>query len=334
MPHRGFRRAERVEGPRQQFERDTCWLEGDALWCTTGHDSAPEQVLDRVEEFKSRSAAYCTRRKDRSVWCLGRNLSLGNPAPEVPAAEPTQVPGLGAVRDVAVVNYGACAIHDGGSVSCWGGAPSSHAWNQKPWFIGTPRTIPLSGSATAIVVTESGACALVDGHAQCWGSNGQVQDVGAAGALMVRVDRPCWSTAEGMSCLDNDARWFDSPHVRQVQSAPPLEGRSTFSRRCWSTGGRIRCESRRERLVCPLAEDSQNKCTLEVDEIKPSSIVPKRRTRGTRERLIMGAGGVCSLAESGALRCSGCRPTTTAISSNRASRTHDRFTLGTPLRAP
>jgi alpha-tubulin suppressor-like RCC1 family protein len=151
--------------------------------------------LTDVVDISLSGNTACAVLGDGSVWCWGENErgSLGFESPvcgpfeimrdvleyyDLPCqAEPTQVPGLADVVEVAVGGVHQCARHIDGSVSCWG---AENQWgilgdgtDVDPLTV-EPRVVEgLSG----IVQLEAGwyfTCALDDeGQVWCWGGNSQ-----------------------------------------------------------------------------------------------------------------------------------------------------------------
>lgn len=300
VPHRGFTSATRIEDDARRSL--SCWRAADELWCSTGPEKSPQRLLENVAEVDLRNAAYCARLEDGSVWCVGHSLTLENAAPEFDFDEPTRVPGLADVTAVAMAYQGACAIHDGGRVSCWGNAPTAHPPNQNPTFVGTPVRTPLPGAARDIVVTQEGACALVDDRAWCWSTNGKVVDYGLADRLTLRARHPCYVTKDQLRCVTEDLAWYRDAKVRKLPVDSGDEVRN-FGTRCRTRRGKARCEGLDEQLACPHDEPDAE-CTLEAASQEPPGDAQSFgiNVRGDDE-LIVGAGVVCSLSARGGLRC-------------------------------
>lgn len=264
VPDRGYTTPERLEDSYRSSL--TCWRVQAELWCETGPDDAPEKLLDGVVEVDLQHAAYCARLEDRSVWCVGHSSRLASPAPEVDPLEPTRVPGLVAVSAVAMSSQGACAIHDGGKVSCWGDAPTAHAPNQNPRFVGTPRVVSLGGSARDLVVAKDGACALVDGRAHCWGRNGKILDLGPADDLMVHGDQPCAVAASTATCMQEGPAWYRDPDLIEITTKRP---------------------------------------SVQTDNVDLQAFDPPLKVRRGKDRLLVGGRVACVLGDDGRLRCRG-----------------------------
>lgn len=305
VPERGFTTAEAVVAPRARSEHGDCWMDGTALWCEAGRDEPPEMYFDDVVEFTHDSMhSACVRRRDGSAWCRGSKPTLHVQAPGVELDEATQVPGLGGVTQVAAASKGACALHDGGKVSCWGsGEHLPHHERQRPSFVGTPTEVPLPGAAERILVAGTGACALVEGSAHCWGGKGQPRDLGPAVALTSRAGYPCADDGTTLRCLRA------TPRDRGEQVRPVLrpDGGTVeaWGFECSPGRGRVDCERRETALNCPDDPKAAEPCSLvESSESRSMKFDAPLRV-GRSDTLIVGAGGSCALSSSGHLRCSG-----------------------------
>ncbi|MDH5493050.1 MAG: hypothetical protein OEY14_13935, partial [Myxococcales bacterium] len=103
---------------------------------------------------------------------------------------PTEVPGVTGVQQLAVGGRHTCALHDDGSVSCWGlnrygqlgdGTFDAH---EPACAVGSglydcsadPVSVILPSAATFLAAGGSHACAILDtGEIYCWGSNNRAQ---------------------------------------------------------------------------------------------------------------------------------------------------------------
>jgi alpha-tubulin suppressor-like RCC1 family protein len=131
-----------------------------------------------------------------SVWCWGDNehgelgdaMTHSRTCVEDCALSPVMVPGLTGATRVSVSQFHTCAIHGGGSVSCWGfgayGACATDPAGDR--IIATPRLVAGITDAREVAVSEEHTCVLREGGAvSCWGTN----DSGALGHGMPLVIR-------------------------------------------------------------------------------------------------------------------------------------------------
>lgn len=142
------------------------------------------------------SSFTCALLSDESVRCWGDNdygqLGIGNT--EVRGDEPGELGSdllpvdLGSVKPVglAVGEYHACALLEGGSIKCWGDNAGSQlglggdlARGQTPETMGDALpTVDLGSAppARAVAAGRSHTCTLLDdGTVRCWGWNGSGQ---------------------------------------------------------------------------------------------------------------------------------------------------------------
>lgn len=110
---------------------------------------------------------------DAGVVCWGLNdrgqLGTGS---TIDSTRPMPVAGIGTVRDVAVGQGHACAIHNEGFVACWG----ENADGQLGRTPGEPSLLPVDVvgvvDAVALAAGTGFTCALtISGEVLCWGAN-------------------------------------------------------------------------------------------------------------------------------------------------------------------
>lgn len=119
----------------------------------------------------------CALLSDRSVWCWGSNTAaqLGREVWEsAERVPPGPVADIHDAIAVAAGGGGACVIHEGGAVSCWG---SSWAGELGPTLepVTRPRTMPVTNAVEITGGYRHWCARLDDGTATCWGTNDQGQ---------------------------------------------------------------------------------------------------------------------------------------------------------------
>ena len=299
LPDYAFTEAQRVETAKERYGRDY-YLEGTVATCP-GRDDEPPIVIEGVAELHNNHNnhnATCLRRTDGTVWCAGGRIPLSSAAPEIPIDEPTLVPGITGVTNVAAHGDAVCVIHDEGAVACWGGGDHlPHRPRQRDGFLGTPTPVPLPGPATDLVVDTAGACATVSGQAHCWGRYGQIRVLGPASSLLSLAGRPCADSRKGLYCLDGGLGRGEQ--VRLVE--PPASVATQYNRRCLRVRPRLQCEWGVEDLSCPPEPDTA--CTFEYDSSPTALEFDRALTIGPRDRVLVGGGGVCALSPSGNFSC-------------------------------
>lgn len=139
---------------------------------------SPREVpgLTEVMAIATHLAHTCALRRSGTIACFGEDAfsRLGDPKAKDPK-ELVTVRGIGQATAVAVSNFGGCAIHDRGALSCWG-AGSITAWAPyKPGYspsasLDATRLKGLSDVA-AVGLYDLRACVLLRaGQARCWGT--------------------------------------------------------------------------------------------------------------------------------------------------------------------
>jgi alpha-tubulin suppressor-like RCC1 family protein len=147
-----------------------CW--GGSSYLQIGEDD-PIRGISDVRTLDAARGYNCAIKNDGTVWCWGENFdgTLGtDPDDQSSSRTPIQVPGIDDAVEVSTGRTWACAVRDGGRLSCWGEfAESDGAYEE----FHAPMTIqPL---ISGVVDVESGneiSCALKDGgEVWCWGDN-------------------------------------------------------------------------------------------------------------------------------------------------------------------
>lgn len=115
----------------------------------------------------------CARIPDGRVECWGANDhgQLGD-GTTVSRLEPSPVPGLSEVLDVAAGDGYSCALERGGKVSCWGVNDRGQLGDGTTSEHHSPAPIALDGAPVQLAAGSKFACALLaDGELTCWGSD-------------------------------------------------------------------------------------------------------------------------------------------------------------------
>jgi alpha-tubulin suppressor-like RCC1 family protein len=161
-----------VEGGRVK-----CWgapTTGATADAEPGEGNAPRalQSLAHVEMLSVGSGLNCAVDSAHAVWCWGSNsfgqagqqgVGLAGP----PLGKPTRVPFVTGATSVDAGVYHACAVLEGGTVTCWG----SDEFGQLG-HVQSGVAVPNLKDVVAVTVGEYHACALdKSGHVKCWGRN-------------------------------------------------------------------------------------------------------------------------------------------------------------------
>jgi alpha-tubulin suppressor-like RCC1 family protein len=117
----------------------------------------------------------CARLRDGSAMCWGSNsfgeLGLGQSG-TAPVPNPTNVPGLAGVIDIAVSSYHTCAVLANGTVECWGLNDEGALGDGTRVDRATPAPVTGLSGVRALALGFEHSCALTqDGNVWCWGVN-------------------------------------------------------------------------------------------------------------------------------------------------------------------
>ena len=117
----------------------------------------------------------CALHQTGSISCWGSNSSgqLGSNAVESESSVPVGVIGISDATAIAISYDHSCALHQTGSISCWGSNEDGQLGDGTNDHSSVP--VKVQGTEDAIAVSAGGAfsCALNnDGDISCWGTNG------------------------------------------------------------------------------------------------------------------------------------------------------------------
>lgn len=140
---------------------------------------APVTGLSGVEDFDVGHDHVCAVTGGK-LMCWGRNFSgqLGLPMDGGPYHVPTEVPGLAPVTRVGAGQFFTCAVHQDGTVSCWGRRASGNLGDGSDSAASNSPPVQVAGLTDAVSVSLGNyhACATTaGGELWCWGNNGAGQ---------------------------------------------------------------------------------------------------------------------------------------------------------------
>ena len=142
----------------------------------------PVTGIDDATAITAGNAHSCALRRDGSISCWGNNragqLGNGQSNDGESSSAPVQVAGIDDATAIAAGQDHSCALHEGGTVSCWG----SNAWgelgngqiiqNSESSISDTSVQVVGIDDATAIAAGFDHSCALHQtGAISCWGKN-------------------------------------------------------------------------------------------------------------------------------------------------------------------
>ena len=226
----------------------------------------------------------CALMSDDTIDCWGRNnsgiLDASGTFGGNDVENPTQVPGVSDVAQLAIGTQHACVRQSTGAVLCWGahypdagylgiGSGASLPPDPESDSIFPPVVVPLAATASDLSAGETHTCAVVDGIVFCWGQN----EMGQLG--------------------DGTTNWGDSPVATSVTNATSVSAgsRHTCAR---LTNGNVVCWGAND--VGQLGRGTTS--TMEVNAAGPVGL-------GTVTALSAGADHTCAILSAGGFRCWG-----------------------------
>lgn len=187
----------------------------------------------------------CGRREDGTVHCNRRRFFRGGP-PD--ALEIAPVAGIDDAISVVVGQAHACALHEGGRVSCWGANSVGQLGDASLGSRGAPVPVDVEG-VTALAATRERTCAVADGRIVCWGRELSMESDEPQGPMVLDASETFTAVAHGIStmcALDSTGRahcWGDDrfgmtdpPDARfEALVAAPYAfcGQSSSGWTCW-----------------------------------------------------------------------------------------------------
>ena len=138
----------------------------------------------------------CALHQTGTISCWGHNrrgqLGNGQSGEDAMSAVPVEVLGIADATAITASGGHSCALHQDGTISCWGYNYYGQLGNETEDSSSVPVQVANIADATAITTGENHSCALHQtGAISCWGNNssGQLGDrtVGSSSAVPVQV---------------------------------------------------------------------------------------------------------------------------------------------------
>ena len=144
---------------------------------TTNATTVPVSVLglaNKVKSLVTDTSGTCAILTDGTVQCWGNNANgiLGN-GTTTSSPKPVSVTGLtGAVSQMAITPYFACALITDGTVQCWGNNGYGSLGNGSTTNSTTPVKVTGLTGVTGLSGQNFHTCVVIsDGTVKCWGDN-------------------------------------------------------------------------------------------------------------------------------------------------------------------
>lgn len=263
----------------------------------------------------------CAVIDDGTVRCWGRPSGgvLGVERTNVSeVAEPVAVPGTAHVRMLAADRSRTCAVHDDGTLSCWGEVLVFE--NDGQLVAGgttMPRPIPGMADVLAVALGPLDACALrSDATARCWGDARSALRKGAG----AKPDDPFYTTrlpkgttalaiGGGHACALDEAGvvWCWGPNAQGQLGVGDTKPRDRPTR--VELSARVRSIAAANTITCAVTDEGElwcwggTRCPPLGDCSLPDFAVERPRRIDTREPMqdvVLGEGGGALLDRRGA----------------------------------
>ena len=137
--------------------------------------SAAESAPNLATSIAASYSHSCAVSEDKKVFCWGSNengkLGIGKSKYDLEySAVPLEVAGIADAAAVATGENHTCALHESGTVSCWGRNTSDQLGSLDSWRSTVPVQIDDIKDAVWIAAGEGHTCAVhLDGTISCWG---------------------------------------------------------------------------------------------------------------------------------------------------------------------
>ena len=140
--------------------------------------SVPMQVADITDATAITTGSWhsCALRESGAISCWGNNyygqLGNGQRGYDLVSSVPRQVADITNATAIAANRRHACALHETGTISCWGRNENGQLGNGTNTSSSAPVQVAGITDATAITAGYEHSCALhQDGTISCWGHN-------------------------------------------------------------------------------------------------------------------------------------------------------------------
>ena len=278
----------------------------------------------------------CALHQDGAISCWGSNwygqLGKGRNGEDAGSSVPVEVAGIDDAKVIATGDSHSCALHEDGTISCWGDNRYGQLGNGQSGYVNAsslPVQIAVITDATAIATGRAHSCALhQDGTVSCWGSNTrgqlgngsnddssvpkQVVDITDAAAITTGDSHSCALRQDGtVSCWGSNTSGQLGKGNRIFPSGP-VQVRDITNATAITTGGYHSCALHEDGTIScwgfigykqTVTGDVRSEAPVRVDvPVQVSNITDATAitTGGTRS-----SGHSCALHEDGTISCWG-----------------------------
>lgn len=184
-----------------------CWGRGElgrlGVWGSIADSRTPVLVSNLADAVRlaAGQAHTCALRASEEVVCWGAGGSgqLGTGALPLYSTSPQAVSGLNDVIDLAAGGVHACALHQAGTVACWGGGGSGQLGNGSS--VNAPAPVAVSGLSDAVSIAagyEHSCAVRGTGEVVCWGDGARGQ-LGTGGTASSTTPVPVVGLTDAVS---------------------------------------------------------------------------------------------------------------------------------------
>ena len=278
----------------------------------------------------------CALHEDGTISCWGSNwygqLGKGRNGEDAGSSVPVEVAGIDDATVIATGDSHSCALHEDGTISCWGDNRYGQLGNGQSGYVNAsslPVQIAVITDAAAITTGRAHSCALhQDGAVSCWGSNtrgqlgnGSYDDSSVPKQVLDITDTTAINTGDSHSCAlhqDGTVSCWGSNTSGQLgkgnrsASSVPAQVRDITNATAITTGGYHSCALHEDGTIScwgfigykqTVTGDVRSEAPVRVDvPVQVSNITDATAitTGGTRS-----SGHSCALHEDGTVSCWG-----------------------------
>lgn len=292
----------------------SCWGNNNAGQLGNGQIASASTASQKVADIKDATSVAagtffsCALRQNASISCWGANssgeLGIGQTTYEIASSQvPVEVDGITDARAVDLGWGHACALHSGGSISCWGDNEDGQLGNSQTAQSHMPLEVEGISDAVSVSTGLFHTCVVrQSGSISCWGlnsigqlGNGRTDDSGSS-------EIPVRGTA-GHESVNASLR---SVQLSQFTSVIGITDASSVA-----AGGGHTCALHQNGIVSCWGNNESgqlgnDRSRLNWNALAQFSAVPVQ-VEGITDAIAVdaGAGFSCALHETGSVSCWG-----------------------------
>ena len=299
--------------------------------------TAAESLPGTATTIAANYSSSCAIRQDKTVFCWGRNrggqLGVGQSYEDLAYSPiPLQVKEITDATALAMGSGHTCALHQDGTISCWGGNWSGQAGqlgaDQYGSDIAIPEKVPGITDAVAVAAGGSHTCALRrTGTVSCWGGNWagqlgksptlqdiddptelvQVSNITDATAIAAGQYHTCALHQNGtISCWgDNSEGQLGSRPEDLVHSPTPVQVKNIADATAIAAGEDYSCALRQDGTISCWGRNSSGQLGNEQEDSVYSPTPVQVKNIADTTAIAAGWAHSCALRQDGTISCWG-----------------------------